>query len=132
MGSIHSQPRTSVAASTTIRAGKPPDPPGVEGGEAEALLVQSAGNDAGDQEARYHEEDIDADEAARQRLRKAVEVHHQRHRDGAQAVYVGPIAAGRRRRFRLVHEHAITRKRASRDRCAPTSLAGLRYDAIFG
>src|ERR1700687_6052090 len=85
-GSIHSQPSTRVAPSTTIRAGK------IEAQQAEALLIQLAHDDAGDQKARYHEEDIDADEAARHCLREGVKVHHQHHGDGPKAVNIRPIS----------------------------------------
>ena len=47
-----------------------PDPPVVEAEQAEAPKLEFARDDAGDQKARDHEENIDADEAARHRLRE--------------------------------------------------------------
>jgi len=41
---------------------------------------------ARDQEAGNDKEDVDADEAARHRLRESMEVHNQHHRDGPQPV----------------------------------------------
>jgi hypothetical protein len=61
----------------------PSDPSLIEGQQTEALLLQFARDDSGYQKARNHEENIDADEAARHRLRKGVEVRHQCHGDGA-------------------------------------------------
>jgi hypothetical protein len=43
----------------------PSDPPVVKRHQTETLLIQLAHNDAGDQKARNHEENIDADKAAR-------------------------------------------------------------------
>ena len=56
------------------------------------LLIQLARDDAGDQESRDHEENIDADKAARHGLREGVEAHDQQHRDRAQAINVRPIS----------------------------------------
>ena len=70
----------------------PPDPPGIEGDQTEALLLQFARDDAGDQKAGNDEENIDADEAARQRLREGMKVHHQHHRDGPEAINIRPIS----------------------------------------
>ena len=69
----------------------PPDPPVVEAEQTEAPKHEFARDDAGDQKTRDHEEDIDADEAAGQRQRKGVKDQNQHHRDGAEAIDIGPI-----------------------------------------
>ena len=51
-----------------------------------------ARDDAGDQEARDHKEDVDADEAAADRFGKGVIEHDRQHGDGTQAVDIRPIA----------------------------------------
>jgi len=52
-----------------------------------------------DQEARNHEENVDADEAARQSIREGVEIHHQHHGDGPEAVDIGPVFWRRREQW---------------------------------
>jgi hypothetical protein len=73
----------------------PPDPPDIEGHETEALLIQFARDNACDQKAGNDEEDIDADEAARQSLREAVKIHHQHHGNGAETVNIRSISLRR-------------------------------------
>src|SRR5476651_950888 len=68
-----------------------PDAPAVEIQDAEGAAVEPGEDDRGDQEARDHEEDVDAHEAARQPLREGMENQHRRHRDRPQAVDVGAI-----------------------------------------
>ena len=61
-----------------------------EGPKGEGALGQFAQQDAGDQVAGDDEENIDANVAAREPQAGVVE-HHQHHREGAEAVYVGAI-----------------------------------------
>jgi hypothetical protein len=70
----------------------PPDSPLIEAQKAELLLIELAHDDAGDQETGNHEENVDANEAARHRLRESVKVHHQHHGDGPQAIDIRPIS----------------------------------------
>ena len=77
-----------------------PDPPRVEPPEPErAVLVDLRPDDVRDQEARQHEEQVDADVAALQRTDPAVEQHDEvdRHRpESVQLGTVGPaVTAGR-------------------------------------
>jgi hypothetical protein len=83
-----------------------PDPPVVKAPQAEALLIQFARDDAGDQKAGNDEENIDADEAARHRLRKGMKVHHQHHGDGPEAVDIRPISIRRLGQIRPIHDRA--------------------------
>ena len=53
--------------------------------------------DPGDQVAADHEEDVDADEAARQGVRPGVVHDHGQDGDGAQAVDVGSVGRGAHR-----------------------------------
>ena len=80
----------------------PPHAAVVEGDQAETLRAQFARDDAGDQEARDDEKDVDADEAARHRLGKTVEIHHQHDRDGAESVDIAAIAIRRQGQHRRV------------------------------
>jgi hypothetical protein len=64
------------------------------------MLIQLARNDAGDQKSGNHEEDINADEAARHCFREGMKVHHQHHGDGPQAVNIRPILKRRRGQHR--------------------------------
>jgi hypothetical protein len=59
-----------------------------------------------DWKARYHEENIDADEAARHGLRKRMKVDHQHHGNGPQAIDIRPIPKRGRRRHRPIHDFA--------------------------
>jgi hypothetical protein len=81
-GSIQNQPIAREDA---------PDPPIVEPDQAETADFEFARDDAGDQKTRNHEEHIDADEAAGRRIGERVEVQHQQHGDGAEAVDIRPI-----------------------------------------
>ena len=65
------------------RREEPTHATGVEMGEAELLLLQAVGDDAGDQEARDDEEDVDADEAAGHPARKRVVGDDRQDRDTA-------------------------------------------------
>ncbi|MNS95452.1 hypothetical protein D3C72_1297140 [compost metagenome] len=58
---------------------------------AEAVALEAAQDDGGDQEARDDEEDVDADEAALDPLRERVVAEHRQHRDGAQPVDVRAV-----------------------------------------
>ena len=77
-----------------------PSAPGVEAGQAEALLAELARNDAGDQKPGEDEEHVDADKTARHRIRKGVVQHHQRHRDRSKPIDIWPVA-----RPSLPHKH---------------------------
>jgi len=63
----------------------------VEIGEAEGAALEAAEHDRGDQKARDHEEDVDADEAAGHAVGKRVEADDREHGDGTEAVDVGPV-----------------------------------------
>ena len=90
----HPQPAQHQGQSQHHDQGRknPPDPPDIEAREAEALPVQFARDDAGDQKAGNDEEDIDADEAARHGLREGVKIHHQHHGDGPEAIDIRPVS----------------------------------------
>ena len=68
-----------------------PDAPVVETDQAETAEFLLAHDDARDQEARDHEEHVDADEAARHGVRESVEIQDQHHGDGPEAVDIRPI-----------------------------------------
>ncbi len=69
----------------------------VEAGDREAPLGELAREDAGDEVARDHEEDVDAEPAAGEGREAGVKQHHRQHRDRAQAVDLAAIAVRRRR-----------------------------------
>ena len=69
----------------------PAHPPLVEARQREAAGAEVAQQDRDDQEARDHEEHVDAHEAARGPSAQHVEGEHQQHRHGPQAVDVGPV-----------------------------------------
>ena len=64
----------------------------IEADEGKAPLVDVAGQDAGDQKARYDEEDVDADIAARKAGNMGVEQKDRQDGESAQAVDVAPVA----------------------------------------
>ena len=68
-----------------------PDAPRIEGEQTEALFGELARDEAGNQKAGDHEENVDADEPARPALAKGVKGNDQQHRHGAQAVDIRPI-----------------------------------------
>ena len=82
----------------TRRREEPPGPPPDEAGEGDGpargpLLDQ----EAGDEEARDDEEDIDADVAAGEARHAGVEGEDHQHRDGPEALHIGPKPRSRRR-----------------------------------
>ena len=60
--------------------------------QGKPAFIHFAGDDAGDQEAGYDEEDVDADIAAGKAGHMGVEQQHRQDGDGAQAVNVAPVA----------------------------------------
>ncbi len=102
------------------RRENPPDTPAIEIGQAEPFPGEVARDQAADQEARNYEEDVDADETARDGLRKGVKIHHQQHGDGAQAVDIGPISGLRQGGHRPDRERGLRESRRHR----LTGLAG--------
>ena len=78
------------------RGQQPPEAPGIEPCEADAALAPDiAQQQLGHQEAREHEEDIDADEPAVEACEAGVERDHEIHGDGAQPVELGTVVGGR-------------------------------------
>ena len=68
-----------------------PGTPLVEVDEAEAVAADATGHDRGDQVARDHEEDVDADKAATEARNAGMEEDHGQHGDGPQPVDLRPI-----------------------------------------
>ena len=68
----------------------------VEAGEREAAPGEVASEDAGDQVAGDHEEDVDAEVAAGEGGEAGVEQDDRQHGDGAQAVDLAAVAGARR------------------------------------
>jgi len=62
---------------------QPAEPALVETEDGEPPLVHAPGDDAGDQEARDHEEHIDPDEATREPGETRMEEEHGEHGDGS-------------------------------------------------
>ncbi len=63
---------------------------------------------------RDDEEDVDADEAAWQRLREGVEIHDQHDGDGAQTIDIRPILGGGRGQSSAIQCHVEGAERAPR------------------
>ena len=118
------------------RGEDPPDAPLVEGREREAAARELAPHDGGDEEAGEDVEHVDADEAAANAGEAVMEQDHDRDRDGAQPVEIGPVAAGmarlraRRREEAsgaIVHRVGGLRLRTGwpgRDRCRSAATDG--------